>query len=182
MLKINVFHINNGPIELKIDVHPLELDLRDEVFTFEGKVTGKIRFKLIEENIEGRGELDVEAVTACGRCLEPVRCPIHIDLNEIWLDRRSLEGENTDVMSADFMAEIYEGNEIDLTETLRERIMATLPDFPICSESCKGLCSGCGENLNRGPCRCDPRQEPEKPVAEAQSAWKETLRSLRKNS
>lgn len=44
--------------------------------------------------------------------------------------------------------------EVDITEDLREAILLNLPHFPLCEESCRGLCSRCGKNLNGGPCGC----------------------------
>jgi uncharacterized protein len=40
--------------------------------------------------------------------------------------------------------------------------MLALPTRPLCDENCRGLCGGCGANLNREPCACsasadDPR-------------------------
>lgn len=44
--------------------------------------------------------------------------------------------------------------ELDLTEDLRESIILVLPPHPVCREDCRGLCSGCGINLNRDDCTC----------------------------
>jgi uncharacterized protein len=51
---------------------------------------------------------------------------------------------------------------IDLTPDIREAIVLCLPNFPICSESCKGLCAMCGTNLNKGACHCEapPEENP----------------------
>lgn len=56
----------------------------------------------------------------------------------------------------------YSTDEIDLAPLIMEQVMLTLPTRPLCSESCRGLCSGCGANLNNEPCVCssatgDPR-------------------------
>jgi uncharacterized protein len=56
----------------------------------------------------------------------------------------------------------YSGDEIDLSELLRESLLLELPMRPLCSDDCVGLCSVCGKNLNQGPCGCvhddvDPR-------------------------
>lgn len=48
---------------------------------------------------------------------------------------------------------------IDLTDDVREGIILTLSDYPICQENCKGVCQKCGKNLNEGPCNCP--KEPE---------------------
>ena len=52
---------------------------------------------------------------------------------------------------------VPEGTEtVDLTEDIREDIFVNLATFPLCSDTCKGLCLQCGKNLNEGPCSCKP--------------------------
>lgn len=43
---------------------------------------------------------------------------------------------------------------INLTPDVREDILLALPMVALCSAACRGLCAGCGVNLNRAPCRC----------------------------
>jgi uncharacterized protein len=45
---------------------------------------------------------------------------------------------------------------VDLTEDIRESILLALPSYPVCKESCRGLCPQCGTNLNEGTCACTP--------------------------
>jgi uncharacterized protein len=47
--------------------------------------------------------------------------------------------------------------EVDVTEDLREAILLNLPHFPLCGESCRGLCPQCGKDLNDGPCGCSEK-------------------------
>jgi uncharacterized protein len=56
----------------------------------------------------------------------------------------------------------YSTDEIDLTPLILEQVMLALPTRPLCDESCRGLCGGCGANLNHEACVCsantdDPR-------------------------
>ncbi len=48
---------------------------------------------------------------------------------------------------------------VDLTPDLRECIILTLPNHPLCRAECLGLCSQCGADLNRGPCGCPERRD-----------------------
>ena len=43
---------------------------------------------------------------------------------------------------------------IDLVDLLREEVWLAWKPMVVCSESCKGLCQQCGENLNRDECKC----------------------------
>ena len=51
---------------------------------------------------------------------------------------------------------------LDLAAICWEELMLALPVTPLCRKDCKGLCAGCGVNLNEGMCACteeegDPR-------------------------
>jgi len=56
---------------------------------------------------------------------------------------------------------LLEGDEIDLDEILSTCFVLDMETKFLCTEDCRGLCSGCGRNLNLGPCECrkpiDPR-------------------------
>ena len=44
---------------------------------------------------------------------------------------------------------------IDVTELLRDVLIAGQPMKNLCKADCKGLCPECGANLNEGDCGCD---------------------------
>ena len=48
------------------------------------------------------------------------------------------------------------GTKIDLGEILREEVLLAMPMKAVCDEGCKGICSGCGAELNDEECRCEP--------------------------
>lgn len=54
----------------------------------------------------------------------------------------------------DISVEAAENSFTDLTESLRECIILSLPSNPVCREDCKGLCQKCGANLNKQACSC----------------------------
>jgi len=43
---------------------------------------------------------------------------------------------------------------IDLGEDIRQEIILDLPVKVLCDQNCKGLCMGCGVNLNTEKCEC----------------------------
>ena len=44
---------------------------------------------------------------------------------------------------------------LDVTELLRDELLAAQPMKNLCKADCKGLCPVCGANLNDGDCGCD---------------------------
>jgi uncharacterized protein len=80
------------------------------------------------------------------------------------VDRASEETREDDleVEEADLDEQLVEGDEVDLTEIIREQILLNLPEQVLCKEDCKGLCPQCGANRNLIDCDCgedeiDPR-------------------------
>ncbi len=49
---------------------------------------------------------------------------------------------------------------VDITEDLREELLLQVPGFPVCKEVCKGMCSQCGIDLNKGTCICKKEEGP----------------------
>ena len=47
-------------------------------------------------------------------------------------------------------------------EMLKQDILLAMPSRFKCSENCKGLCSGCGVNLNTEKCRCSAKKKKQK--------------------
>lgn len=45
--------------------------------------------------------------------------------------------------------------EVNIDEVLREQLILSVPEKILCSKSCKGICSGCGAQLNDELCRCE---------------------------
>ena len=43
---------------------------------------------------------------------------------------------------------------VDLTKIVDDAIAINAPVNFLCDEDCKGICVGCGVNLNDGDCKC----------------------------
>lgn len=68
---------------------------------------------------------------------------------------------------------LLDGTELDLDEVVATAFVLAMDTKNLCSDDCKGLCAGCGVNLNEGPCRCKPEVDP-RLAALAQLLDKET--------
>ena len=53
----------------------------------------------------------------------------------------------------------------------REDILLAMPSRFKCSETCKGICPGCGANLNREKCRCSAKKKKNKKDNPADNVW-----------
>ena len=57
--------------------------------------------------------------------------------------------------------------ELDLRPTIREELILSAPAYLLCREDCRGLCPGCGQDLNRGSCTCPSSRDPRWAALEA---------------
>jgi len=49
---------------------------------------------------------------------------------------------------------------LDLSETVREELILSVPEYVLCRDDCRGLCPGCGQDLNVGSSACRPSTDP----------------------
>ena len=87
----------------------------------------------------------------CDRCLDDV-----LHKYEICVDRKIDVSERADNQDLDDVSFISEYN-LDVDMLVYEEVFVRLPMKNLCNEDCKGICSVCGTNLNRGECGCDRR-------------------------
>ena len=127
---------------------------------------GELNFTRMAEDIFVEGTLYAEVKTTCARCLEHFFVPLEIKL----ADTIILPGAE---LTAEYPVRVENGW-VDLTPLLLQYIWLELPNNPICSPECQGLCPHCGQNLNHGTCTCEEESAEE---AVIDPRW-EALRQL----
>lgn len=107
-------------------------------------ISKRERTLFIDIRIEG------SARVVCSRCLD------HFDYSLQGASHLVLYPEGVDAEREDSAddRDYYDGEKVDIKEILDEEVSMIVPFNPLCRESCKGLCSVCGANLNEGPCGC----------------------------
>lgn len=116
---------------------------------------------------EGRislvGTISTQAELECSRCANNYAEPLEVEVDELFLPKGSPELEPSsskeDVEAASLCVFAYECGQLELDEVLRQNILASLPFCPLCKEDCKGVCAGCGVDLNTGVCTCSTEKE-----------------------
>lgn len=101
------------------------------------------------------GEWCIELVRQCVRCNEefPMRMEGRVERCYLLGDARRGSDESD---SCEYLAPPGQVNLVDL---IREELWLAWKPMAICSESCKGLCQQCGENLNKRQCGCNREDE-----------------------
>jgi len=131
-----------------------------------------------------QGQIDVELVVPCARCLKEVGLHPHIELS---LLLRPAESPGPDAFGArhappgpgrrapakgkavedatefsgdEADADTYEGEEVALDRFVREAILLESPIFPLCSEACEGIRPAPEPAPSSGQTVSDPRLLP----------------------
>ncbi|HLO03004.1 MAG TPA: DUF177 domain-containing protein [Symbiobacteriaceae bacterium] len=149
-------------VDLHVSLKPIESG--GSPVRFDQPFAGEAEVWNLGDRLLVRGELEGEAQLVCSRCLTEYQSPLEVEFEEEFVEGTDLAAIlKDDEAETGRQVNLYQGEQIDLTETLRDNVVVELPMKPLCSPDCKGLCPTCGANLNQGPCSCtedvtvDPR-------------------------
>lgn len=106
-----------------------ELDLADvdELIHLSQPLSYELEVEKFERGILVQGRLRLPVECECARCLEPYQ---HLVVMESWACHLALEGEEKIAIINDC---------VDLTPYIREDILLSFPQQPLCGPECKGL-------------------------------------------
>ena len=111
------------------------LEITDPAAESALQITGKA------VNFSGRIEISADVIcvihTQCARCLEPSDTELDFEIFET-------VGEDAEL----------NGTVLNLGELVRQHLYINMPIKFLCNYDCKGLCPGCGANLNHNQCDC----------------------------
>ena len=118
------------------------------------KVDISCRVAKVREKVFIEGSMEALLNQECCRCLEMAEVPVRTTFRYILIPghltfRRS---QGLEEGQADFG--YYDEEQIDLNPLLFEQIMLQIPMKVLCMDTCRGLCPGCGVNLNVTECDC----------------------------
>ncbi len=118
------------------------------------KLAIKVSHSGQEVLVKGSIEASVEAV--CSRCLEPFVHKVNTSFTESFAVVKGSAGEespaNLAVETANMLT--VTGDILYLDEYIRQLIILAEDHSPLCRPDCKGICSGCGFDLNQHACQC----------------------------
>lgn len=137
---------------LDLEVAELVPDLR-----VKSKLKGSLQaFRMTEGFLLTIPAARVQIEENCVRCAEPTKLNLKIEDSS----REFLEHWNEEEVES-FPIDL-ERLTVDLSEFIRQEIYLAVPQLIYCKASCKGVCSQCGRNLNKGHCDCEKKAKMEK--------------------
>ena len=160
---VDLTQTGDAPLALDFTVAPEEIDLDDEEARLikPARIAGKLTKHIAHTDVEGTIQAEIEL--ECTRCLQKIEKSFEIPFQAAFVAPENYtQAKEAELQATDLDVSVLEGNEIDLTELVREQILLNLPEQIFCREDCKGLCEKCGANRNLINCNCldeeiDPR-------------------------
>ena len=134
-------------VEFEMDLSELEF-LGVKPLPSPVTISGKIvsRAGIVQSDLNCK----VEYVGVCDRCLKETVKNYTVAINRVIVV--SLENEENDDIA------VVPDMQLDLEDFCYPDIVMSLPTKLLCKDSCKGLCSVCGKNLNEGDCGCQTKE------------------------
>lgn len=129
----------------------LQMDLSDvewngaKPFVQPVHVEGQVRNRA--GALELKAWLDTVLSLICDRCAKPFQREKAVEY-ETLLAFELANGESDDIV------ELSQDGELELDELMLEVFLLEMDTKNLCSQDCKGLCPGCGADLNTEQCRC----------------------------
>jgi uncharacterized protein len=159
MLKVDLGQLDRkGRIRVDADVPPDDPVWETTGLRLADPVEVRLDVQRTGPDVLVRGRFSTAVHEHCRRCLRPLERPAEDELTLVYRKGLSeVEAEAQEVYA------IGQGSQaLDLGPALREHLILAMPRYPVCDESCQGLCPTCGQDLNVGPCDCggeepDPR-------------------------
>ncbi len=152
-MKLNIESLYNKEIRSK------DFDLSENVSSFE---FSGVEYKLVSpvhlsgqiskagQNFLLKAKVEFVFLGSCNRCLADVKVPVEYNIDAYLMREEYDESEFEDV-------DVFEINssDVDLMKIIDSTLCFNMPQRILCSEYCKGICSGCGVNLNTENCKCE---------------------------
>ncbi len=107
-------------------------------------------------HVKGK-ELQIKVQTSlcieipCDRCLDDVEWEFALD----FVKCVDLGQSDAELREGFDESDFIDGYHLDVDKMLYKEILVGWPTKVLCREDCKGICSICGQNLNKGACGCE---------------------------
>ena len=147
----DVLSEHHKPIDKVVPVEMTDIDTALGLMPVIEKEDAHIVVKHVKKKeltIDGACRLVLEI--PCDRCLEPVATEFDLKFSK----NIDLAADDNQIDELDEKNYI-DGYNLDVDKLLYNEILIGWPMKILCSETCKGICNTCGQNLNKGTCNCE---------------------------
>ena len=135
MIKFYVKDVTSQGLEINQTIPKEGIGLSDEEIDLRSPITIQANMERVDNQIIARTKVSTDYGYLCSRCLE--------GFHEAREDFYEFDFDLTPEVEC-----------IDLGEEIRQEMILANPARILCKDDCKGICPGCGVNLNLEKCKC----------------------------
>lgn len=133
--------------DIEITIPVSTFDFADKRLNDETEIHIALQLESINGGIIVQGTVTGQSHLLCGRCLRDIDYANVASIDEMY----QRVPDNPDAYP-------IEGESLDLQPMVREMVLLSLPDTPLCKVDCPGLCPQCGADLQSAPCSCQTQR------------------------
>lgn len=135
-MKVSVEQLKEEAFILEEDIPASSWSIDNFDVKFIDNIHLKCKFRRYSKEILVDAAVSIRREIKCSRCLETAR--------------QDIEKQCQLSYSVDNL-----GQYLDVNEDIREEVLLDYPMKFLCGPECKGICFGCGVNLNIEKCKCE---------------------------
>ena len=147
-MRIKISGLENGTYEYDFEDDIEKIDLTEPLF---GKYNVNVVLNKFDDQIILEASTTAGANLICDRCGTEFKKTIISKYKMIYL-LRSIEDAEEEINITYLSPDTHI---IDLSNTVRDYMILSIPMKRLCKEDCKGLCVKCGSDLNEKQCECE---------------------------
>lgn len=136
-----------------------EIEFQQESFEVSGQAYKIVKREPVKLTISNQGnqellisaKMDLAVAIPCSRCLKDVITEFCLDFSREVDMKLSREERAEQMDENNYIA----GYELDVDALIADEMVLQWPMKVLCKEDCKGICTVCGNDLNKQECECD---------------------------
>jgi uncharacterized protein len=164
-MQMRVDDIPEGGLDLHLEwdadkLHQLVPDVSLCPFRCVRPIEADLHVERQTDHVVARGRVEGLLQFECCRCLQPLQWDLEAEIDAYMVPQsESYDDEEVELQAEDLEFEFFDGEVIEIDRLVAEQLFLAIPVKPLCAEQCKGICPGCGAELNRASCSCEPMFE-----------------------
>lgn len=160
---IEIEGLQPEPLQLRHVYQAADLRFERKDASLEAPVSTDITLTHKNRELDIEGTVETRLRQQCARCLRQCIRDLSTHFRVSYMPHSTAvrEDDEIELKDRDMNVGFYDGIRLDVDLLVLEQIELAMPMKFLCSDGCKGLCPGCGANLNEGLCRC--KEEPKDP-------------------
>ncbi|MFQ5354068.1 MAG: DUF177 domain-containing protein [Thermodesulfobacteriota bacterium] len=154
IIKIDTIPASGLTVELEEKADGFSRSFKNSGYKLSGPVRAFLELSVGKGSLYIDGRVRAHFKARCDRCLEDFSFKIDSPVSLYFTRLTGLKGE-VELKAHDMDISVLSGDEIDTNDILLGQLALEIPLSALCRDDCRGLCTGCGVDLNKETCECE---------------------------